>query len=220
MSNHFAISPLVFLIGFLSFQSNPSVNNLADYSEQEVFQGIFFGDGAFAENVPQLAKFGPESHAKNAKDLEQAREFQANIMEQVDAKNPGYITSLHSAVLSGSHVKIQAAIYKGAKILDNVVWSVDKNINQEVRTKIMEDLGKKVNANTSTEELNNLVDNYLEGLTADNPDMARAACVLVLAVVVAVAVGVFLWVVYIVEASVERTPLANEQIINSIANMR
>lgn len=220
MSNLFAITPMLFLVGLISFKTNPVSTGLTQYSQDEIFQGIFFAEGAFAERIPELNKFNARNYAKSESDLQQALDFQQKVLQKVKAKHPTYMASLQSAVLSGSHVKIQNAIYDGVKILDGIVWTIDTKVDQEVRNKLMADLSQKVGANTSSDQLKKVVDNYLDGISADDPILAKQACVAVLVVVVAVAVGVFLWVLYIVEASVERTPLANEQIINAIANMK
>ncbi len=218
MSNLYAISPLVLLIAFVSFQGNAQKVNVAKMSNQEVFKNVFFGEGELAASIPQLAELNIRNFTSDASQIQRAEQFQDKITTAISKRYPSYMPSLKAAILSGDRTKISKTIIEGARYLDEVVWTLEEGIDSKVRAKLTRELTARVNKNsTSSEDIDQVVSTYVEQTAKETATEEELACVLVLVVAVAVAVALALWVVYTVELAEAESTLAHEQIVDDIA---
>ncbi|GGA92930.1 hypothetical protein [Ornithinibacillus halotolerans] len=109
------LTTLVISVLFGSIVSNhvfaSSKTDEVTYSEQEIFEGIFFGWGEYGEKVNK------EGYKYN-QDAEQAIKQITSLMEK---NHPEYLKELYEAVQDKNPVKIDSFIQDGAKLIQETV---------------------------------------------------------------------------------------------------
>ncbi|MEL6943749.1 MAG: hypothetical protein AAFO82_13865, partial [Bacteroidota bacterium] len=152
MSNLFGVTPLIFLISLISFNSTPRID-VQKLSGEDVFRSVFFGEGELAEAVTELKELSVTNYTKDANRLEQAQEFQDKVVTAIKTKYPKYMPSLKTAILSKDRVKISNSIIEGRNYIQEVIWTVDERVDKQARDKIMRQLkGKISSADLSMDE--------------------------------------------------------------------
>lgn len=217
MTNLYCVLPLVLLIGFASYASTPgSLSNRAVYSAEDIFKSIFFAEGNFAESIPELSQFNIRNFTTEASVINKAMQDQQQIVNVVNSQHPGYMASLKNAVASGDHIRIQQAMQEGGQYVKDAYTALNPEVDEEAQNELAADFANHVDINNATPgELRQAISEYVN--SGNSNPLAIQACV-ALAIVVVVLLALLLVIPAIAVGNEIEATLANEMIVNAIAN--
>ncbi|WP_240491468.1 sporulation delaying protein family toxin [Bacillus nakamurai] len=112
---------MVALVGpQVSAKTNPSVS----YSGEEIFSGIFFGQGEVAKLLPEVW----DSKAVQKIDQDELKQVSDQVIADIKNASPTYFKELKTAVYSGDYEQVNSMIEKGSAIMAKVLKAeFDKN---------------------------------------------------------------------------------------------
>ncbi|MCC9023202.1 sporulation delaying protein family toxin [Bacillus nakamurai] len=112
---------MVALVGpQVSAKTNPSVS----YSGEEIFSGIFFGQGEVAKLLPEVW----DSKAVQKIDQDELKQVSDQVIADIKNASPAYFKELKTAVYSGDYEQVNSMIEKGSAIMTKVLKAeFDKN---------------------------------------------------------------------------------------------
>ncbi|MBY8911293.1 sporulation delaying protein family toxin [Bacillus sp. YC2] len=112
---------MVALVGpQVSAKTNPSVS----YSGEEIFSGIFFGQGEVAKLLPEVW----DSKAVQKIDQDELKQVSDQVIADIKNASPAYFKELKTAVYSGDYEQVNSIIEKGSAIMAKVLKAeFDKN---------------------------------------------------------------------------------------------
>ena len=102
------------------------------YSGEEMFRGLFFVEGRYAEAIPELQSLQLSYSKKIAKpaDVKVVSQFRSQIIHYVQAQQPRYFDNLQMAFESGNPTKVQAALESGRAITAKAIEHLMKDKNK------------------------------------------------------------------------------------------
>lgn len=212
LSNSFAIIPLCLLILFVTTtaQAHPPLNE-ADYSQEELFRGIYFAQGPVADRIAMLKAFDVNRFVKDAAKKKEIANFQDQVVAKMTKEHGAFLKELKTSIASRNNFKIKNTLLKGNEILLNV----SSELSGSER-----DLKKEAAFKT---ELSNRVD--LEKASAAEigaalEEMAVEAVVIDIWILLPVCLIAFCWVVvYIGNMEMQPEGLFQEQLVSAIAKL-
>lgn len=96
----------------------------AALSGQEMFRGVFFGQGPAAGLLPELWKGRSiEDRAETAERAAQVRALQEEVISSIAEKDPTFFGQFATTVRSGSHVAVERALQQAATMLRDELLS-------------------------------------------------------------------------------------------------
>ncbi|HEX2204495.1 MAG TPA: hypothetical protein VHG91_14385 [Longimicrobium sp.] len=117
------VSPI--LLGALAFSTGcagdlsaptESVAEVARYDGETLLRGIFFGQGPVAGLLPELWEGrSVEERAQTPERAAQVRKLQDAVVARIAKEDPSFFGRFESAVRSGDHLAIEAALQDAAK---------------------------------------------------------------------------------------------------------
>lgn len=116
-------STLAFMIFFVSCQSPEARNSqVANYSGEELFSGLFFGEGEVVTLVPELYDRSQlKNYLINQEEIEAFKSFQSKAIATIQNNNPGFFESFKKDMTSGNHVQISNALKTSSAVLVKAV---------------------------------------------------------------------------------------------------
>lgn len=206
------------------------------FSGEELFTGIFFGQGEVLDYIPQLKERQElNKFLKTDEEMVYYKEMQMNIISMLKAKDPQFFKEFKINIESGNHVKITAAIRNATEGVINAVnhqyglkaeqlASISKELDDKTDIKRIILQEGSVDEKSYEPELNSILVGYLDTNVSDTPSGDRGTCVVgpiaiaIAAVLVAVITIAAVFVdVYPSESSSRSSSLLSEQVIQSIA---
>jgi SdpC family antimicrobial peptide len=95
-----------------------AVARQAALSGEDMFRGVFFGQGPAAALLPELWKGKSiEDRAQTAERAAQVRALQEELVARIAEKDPAFFGQFASTVRSGSHVAVERALQQAATLL-------------------------------------------------------------------------------------------------------
>ncbi|AKD55840.1 hypothetical protein [Spirosoma radiotolerans] len=131
--NAYTVFPLLIclLIAGWSTQAKPLTANHR-YSGEEMFRGLFFGEGRYAEAIPELQSLQLSYSKKLAKPVDEkaVRQVRSQIVQYIQTQQPRYFENLQVAFESGNPTKVQAALESGRAITAKAIEHLMKDKNK------------------------------------------------------------------------------------------
>ncbi|MDA1477340.1 sporulation delaying protein family toxin [Bacillus changyiensis] len=117
-----SLMALIFVFGLSSanlITTKAKVNeNHTNYSGEELFKGLFLGQGEVAKRIPEL----PEKKEINTKE---AKDFGNELTEMIKKKDEKYFDELKESVYANNPKKISNMLEKGANLITSVIPEMD-----------------------------------------------------------------------------------------------
>lgn len=89
------------------------------HSGEEVFRGLFFGDGDIGAQFPEFFEGNTaDSWATNSTELDYIAAMKSDILTKINAADAGFLTRFGDGVQSGDHLTVQAYLDTAAYHLD------------------------------------------------------------------------------------------------------
>jgi SdpC family antimicrobial peptide len=105
-----------------------SSTQLTEYSGQELYTGIFFGQGRAGGLVPSIASYVDSSGTMDAAKLQRMNDLVARI----EAVQPGFFSTFAADVQSGDHLVIEAALRRAAQASGEATAALEKTTLDEL----------------------------------------------------------------------------------------
>jgi SdpC family antimicrobial peptide len=107
-------------------------DNLTNYSGEELFKGIFLGQGEVAKHIPELPK-------KKEANSQEAIKFGNDLTKKVRDKDGKYFDELKKAVYSNNPKRVSESLEKGATLISSEItkmegFNIDKVPNPDEAT--------------------------------------------------------------------------------------
>lgn len=112
-------SPVILLLALLF--SLPSAQAGGPYSGQDLFKAIYFADGPAAGLIPELQGFEIENYTTDAAQIQRTRDFQQQVINQIQATQPAFFTGFGEVMTSGNHYAIDQKLDEGDALLKAVL---------------------------------------------------------------------------------------------------
>lgn len=138
--NAYTALPLLvcLLVASWSTQAKPLAANHR-YSGEEMFRGLFFLEGRYAETIPELQSLQLSYSKKLAKpaDVKAVSQLRSQVIHYIQIQQPRYFDNLQVAFESGNPSKVQTALESGqaitAKAVEHVVGTMHKSQYEQRR---------------------------------------------------------------------------------------
>ncbi len=202
-----------------------------NFSGEELFNGIFFGQGEVATLIPEISNQVNMADVLTTDELEEVANVRQDLTAALKVQNPNFFNEFKSAIQSGNHLRIQETLRQTSELIFQGIMDISNVQTSKTKEQIASELGKAVNLDelkTSNGKFDRTkINNQLSKIklfSDDDSNMGRAqqatcvavAAVLVLAVAAAAAVIVFIFWIAAEQLSAE-SQLQQEMIVNSIA---
>ncbi|WP_020607445.1 hypothetical protein [Spirosoma spitsbergense] len=195
------------------------------YTGEEMFRGLFFLEGRYANAIPELQSLSLSYSNKVAKATAQARigKTRNQLIAAIRATNPAYFTELQTALESGNPLKVQSTIQEGRQVVMRATGKL-----YHLNTDQIEKFQKQATKLSAAGQLNQqAVEHMVKAIKQGQFDIQRNAdagiiidyyCSLVI-----VLDCTLLWVVIIMptldEVSQTQSSLLTEQLVASICRL-
>lgn len=218
-------SLLAFLILFVSCEQYDSSidDNLAinRSSGEELFKGIFFGNGNVAQKLSNFKDFEDLKAQFTNEQKNAFLKLQNDLIVHINEKNSKYFKNFENAINTGNQVIIRNELDSSKEFLKNAVQELTNLNYSEIEKEISM---QKANFNIDLDKIETLKSKLiLKGYNPGNYEN-KEACVAIWAVAVVVAVA--LWVAVVVDiiywaqkSSDSESKIEKENFINSIAQL-
>lgn len=194
------------------------------YSGEEMFRGLFFLEGSYAEHLPELKSLSLNYSYKLAKSADKAmvNKTRDQIIAAIRTTHPAYFDNLRTALESGNHMKVELALRTGHNVLTKAAEKLYK-LNARQLAKL-----QKQAANLSAEgKLNQqVVEDMAKDLQKNQFHIQRdsGTCVLLPTGVVCVLIvclycPIVVYVVAVEEMAHADSKLMTEQLVASICQL-
>lgn len=218
------VLPLCCAIFFLSVQSTASTK-ANNFTGEQYFRGIFYGDGAVATAIPTLADMNIRNYLANTEHLNDVLTLQNNIVNQINKTQPTFFASFQRDMISHNQVTILNAMNTGKDAVLNALAGLTHCKNQAdliaQTTRAANAIQEDLPATPTKEEASRLAAKYMsQSVQLENTEDIQ--CLLVILIVVAAVVyyAAVYWEVKFWEATVSSdNQLFREQVANSIARL-
>ncbi|GAB3802545.1 hypothetical protein GCM10028819_31520 [Spirosoma humi] len=131
--NAYTVFPLLvcLLVASWSTHAKPLTVNHR-YSGEEMFRGLFFGEGRYAEAIPELQSLQMSYSKKLAKpaDVKVVNQLRSQVVHYIQAQQPRFFDNLQVAFESGNPTKVQTALESGRAITAKAVEHIMKDKNK------------------------------------------------------------------------------------------
>lgn len=206
-----------------SFANSNKATRTTFLSGEELFQGVFFLEGTYAQMLPETQSL-QTAYLNQSQSMAQkaaVSEVRQAVLTQIASAHPGYFAQFKSALKSGDHLRVSGALAQGqqlvAQALDGL-YKLDKaELNQwQARAQAAAaGQGGKLDA----QAIEKLVGQMQKGKAVD---ANNGTCL-----VTVLAVAIILWVVVVVAVEEEISTngpanghsLMHEQLVASICSI-
>ncbi|HYG00897.1 MAG TPA: hypothetical protein VD927_00570 [Chryseosolibacter sp.] len=209
----------------------PSDVRKAGFTGEELFNGIFFGDGEVSARIPEIASQLDVREILTADETAALNSIRASLTADLKNADPNFFVNFKSAIQSGDHLIIEKALTNASQSLYDAVLSGSLNktglTHQELSSKVdelinvedLKDASGKVDEKAFKDQIGKI--RMFGGAEETQKEACLAvavAAVLVLAVAAAAAAIVFIFWVGAKYSPDDGSELQEEMIVNSIAS--
>jgi len=199
-----------------------------NFSGEELFNGIFFGQGEVASIIPEINNQAKMIDVLNPEDLSRVQQIRLSLTNKLKEQNPNFFTDFKNAMQSGQHLKIEKMLKQTSEMLIQGILDLSNVKTSLTPDRLISQIGKTINldeikANKGkfdqdklSEQLNKMQLFDSNSGRAQKADCVAVVVVLVLAVVAAAVAIVFIFWVAAVEAIGDQL-LKQQMIVNSIS---
>jgi len=214
---------LIFVPVFFAYACNTS-SSKNSYDGETLFKGIFFGDGQFADKIPQYAELVEMNKSLSTEERAKLNEAEAYVIGEITKQDARFFERFKVQISSGNHVKIRSEILAASSLVQKHLL---KFYEHDISPTVIADLHAKMNSKEFNPEGARQLDkdniSAIKKELLKNPQMRvgenQLAGVLtvgyVLAVAVAAVVAAALWF-WVADPTTGGT-IEQEQLINAIA---
>jgi len=121
------VAILIAMVFSTSSVSAAGGKKVQQYGGKEIFRGLVFGQGEVAKLFPEI---WTKDLLKEARKKE-AVEFSNQMIAEIKVADSTYFNELKDAVYSGDHLKIQASLDKGGKLLSEQIEKKSETLQAE-----------------------------------------------------------------------------------------
>ncbi|AKD55841.1 hypothetical protein [Spirosoma radiotolerans] len=102
-----------------SFANTNKATRTAFLSGEELFQGVFFLEGAYAQMLPETQSLQTAylNHNQSAAQKAAVSEVRQAVLAQIASAHPGYFAQFKSAMKSGDHLRVSGALAQGQQLV-------------------------------------------------------------------------------------------------------
>lgn len=147
VANPFAIIPMciAILVCNLNFVSAvPPGHSSNDFTGREMFRGVFFAGGAYADQIPELHELKLANFTTDETKLATANTIENNVMNEIERQSPRYFDNFRAALLSRNHVTIEDALFDGKKRVISTLEAVGIPRDKATEERLVADLSKRI----------------------------------------------------------------------------
>ncbi|WP_266364738.1 hypothetical protein [Tellurirhabdus rosea] len=197
--NAYTALPLLMCFVLASFHSFARSNEAARatfLSGEDMFKGVFFLEGRYAQMLPETqslqAAFVNQTQSSSQKAA--VAQVRQAVMAHIAAAQPGYFAHFKSALKSGDHLRVSAALSEGQKLVSKAVdelYQLDKTQLNKLQAQAQAEAARQ-GGKLDAQAVEKLV-GQMQKTTAPDPNNGTCAVVAVVVLVVALA-AVYVWV--------------------------
>lgn len=226
--NAYSALPLLIcfvLASFSSFATENTRTRATFLSGEEMFRGVFFLEGQYAQMLPeaQSLKMAYANKAQSASQQALVAQVRQAVLADIKATHPGYFAQFKSVLKSGDLMRVSQTLTQSEKILTQSlerVYHLDKGELAKLQAQAQAEAARQ-GGKLDAQALEKLVAQMQKGKPID---ANNGTCVLVVLLLVAAA-AVFVWVAITVPKEVQEITMAqrnngqslfHEQIVASI----
>lgn len=121
------VAILIAMVFSTSSVSAAGGKKVQQYGGEEIYRGLVFGQGEVAKLFPEI---WTKDLLKEARKKE-AVEFSNQLIADMKVADSTYFNELKDAVYSGDHLKIQASLDKGGKLLSEQIEKKSETLQTE-----------------------------------------------------------------------------------------
>lgn len=221
LMNGFVTVPLMLCFMLTTWNSIASNKKLTYHlSGEEMFRGILFVEGQYAELIPELkaAKTTYFTEQLSAKEKVALSSVRNQIIESIKAENPHYFDDFKATLQIASPSVVKEKIVEAQALLTKKAFELSKLSDSEIKEgiKVAEGFFAKQQANGVDK---NAVKKFMNQLAKDNANSkvnnGTGTCIAILLLIVVV------FVVFLAEVASTKTSsnLLLEQVASSICNV-
>ena len=212
------------LASFHSFARSNEATRATFLSGQELFQGVFFLEGAYARMLPETEAFQTAYLNQTQTQTQRAAVSQVRqaVMAHIQTAQPGYFTHFKAALKSGDHLRVSTALAEGQTLVGqalDALYKLDKTQLAQLEAKAQ---AAAQGGKLDPQAIEKLVSQMQKGKAVD---ANNGTCAVVAVVVLVVAVAA-VWVVIALAADEQLSvndrngkSLMHEQLVASICNV-
>jgi SdpC family antimicrobial peptide len=166
LANMYAVAPLVVLMMFIGVRLGAAPAATIDYSGEDLFRGIFYGEGPVADRLPYVSDLNPGEFLEKGDELQEYQDLKEEIIAGLSANNPSFFDNFRSQMLSSNHLTIQRGLEDAAEAIQEVSMQI---------ARVSKVSGEMANA---SQEVENLLENdpeFQHAIATGNADGAIAA---------------------------------------------
>lgn len=145
-SKWYVTSSLALMLFVVSCQSSGSTySSVSRFSGEELFAGLFFGEGEVVEIVPELHERSQlKSYLSSEEEVAGFRAFQVKAIEAIRKENPQFFATFKADIQSGDHLRIQKAMQNSSEVLIGALEDM-YGIKKKDFIRLNEELNAKTN---------------------------------------------------------------------------
>lgn len=223
LMNGYVSIPLMLCFILTTWSSIASNKKLTYHlSGEEMFKGVFFMEGKYAELIPELkaTKLTYFSEQLSAEENASMQAVRNQLIESIKADNPQFFNDFKAILQTGNPSSVKEELKKAQELLTEKALELSKMSEADLQkdTKAMSEFLK----NHSNTKDKNALKKFVNNLDKDNASTDHSGRLLViLLVIAAVAAVVWAWVkVYDAAAEeVSTSKLMFEQVVGSICDV-
>lgn len=147
VSNPFAITIICFAILFsnLNFvRGLPDLKAGVDFTGEEMFRGVFFSSGRYADLIPELKEFKLTNFTSDKALLAKSAATENEVVNKISTASPEYFNNFKQALLSRNHVTIQNALIGGKGLVVSAFEGIGITRDKPAEDRLAQELGKKI----------------------------------------------------------------------------
>ncbi|AQG80669.1 hypothetical protein [Spirosoma montaniterrae] len=213
------------LASFHSFALNNKATRATFLSGQELFAGVFFLEGRYAQMLPETQSFQTAYLNQQQSSDQKAAVAQVRqaVLAQIESARPGYFAHFKSAMKSGDHLRVSAALAEGQALVGqalDVLYELDKAELGRLQAKAQAEAARQ-GGKLDAQAIEKLVADMQKGKAVD----ANSGTCAVIAVVVLVVAVAAVWVAIAVSENEvlsdnrNTKSLMHEQLVASICEV-
>jgi len=152
----------LFWIGLLCLLFNTAATAQSNYSGEELFRAVYFGQGTFAEQVPELNGVSIENFTSDAAEISGARQFQDQVVALLQSEKPGFFGQFRTGLYSGNHVTIRNQLQNGKSTLYWATSQLGETRDPALEAELVDAVNQDLNGKEFTPDaLRTAVENHL-----------------------------------------------------------
>jgi SdpC family antimicrobial peptide len=217
--NAYTSIPMLVCLMFVTWSSyGKRPVSSVNFSGEEMFRGLFFVEGKYAEAIPELKSLGISYMQNEMTDKEKVSlsEIRNEVVSLIKAEDVTFFDDFKGVMLTENPMLIKAELAKTHDIINAKIQEILK-ISKGDFEKLESDFKESVKKN------NNKIDKkYLEKLTKGIPEKEAALCPILIFILPICIVLICMVVIYVVieeAVATNKSPLLLEQIVASVCNV-